>query len=275
VLEVGTRTGRVSMVAAETLRTLCEGTMLRGLLRIAILSTAWMTILALLSVVALRWVPPPTTSFMIAERIRAPSQKIEYDWVPWSQISPQAALAVVASEDQRFPRHRGFELGATRRALAHWWHGEKTRGASTITQQVAKNLFLWPGRSAVRKVLEGALTVVIETLWSKQRILEIYLNVAQLGPGTFGVEAASRRYFRKDASKLTASEAALLAVVLPNPERLRVDRPSPYVLRRRAWVLKQMNRLGGTAYLRELDGVERSRQAPRAKRAAERGASGS
>jgi len=234
--------------------------MLRRIFRIAVVSAAWISIVALLALVALRWVPPPTTSFMIAERITAPSQKIEYDWVPWSRISPQAALAVIASEDQRFPRHRGFELGATRRALEHWWRGEKTRGASTITQQVAKNLFLWPGRSAVRKVLEAGLTVVIETLWSKERILETYLNVAQFGPGTFGVEAAGQRYFRKNASRLTASEAALLAVVLPNPERLRVDRPSAYVLRRRAWVLKQMNRLGGTSYLRELDGVVRSRR---------------
>jgi len=226
--------------------------MLRRLIKIAARSAAWIGAFVLVALVVLRWVPPPTTSFMILRRLAHPTEELRYDWVPWEQISPQAKLAVVASEDQTFPNHSGFDQEATERVLTRWWRGESTRGASTITQQVAKNLFLWPGRSVLRKGLEAGLTVVIELLWPKRRILEVYLNVAELGPGTFGVEAASRHFFRKDASRLSASEAALLAVVLPNPDRLHVDRPSAYVLRRRSWVLRQMSRLGGTAYLRDL-----------------------
>jgi monofunctional biosynthetic peptidoglycan transglycosylase len=174
--------------------------------------------------------------------------------VPWEEISPQAALAVVAAEDQRFFDHQGFDLSAIRDVLRGSRSGERMRGASTITQQVAKNLFLWSDRSFLRKGLEAGLTVFIELLWPKRRILEVYLNVAQLGPGTFGFEAASQRYFRKSAAALTPSEAALLAAVLPNPERLRAERPSAYVRQRQAWVLRQMRLLGGTALLRSIDG---------------------
>jgi monofunctional biosynthetic peptidoglycan transglycosylase len=227
---------------------------LRHLARRAGVALAWVAALTLAMILALRWIPPPTTSWMLAYRLTHPGGAIAYEWVPWEEISPQAALAVVAAEDQRFFDHQGFDLSAIRDVLRGSRSGERMRGASTITQQVAKNLFLWSDRSFLRKGLEAGLTVFIELLWPKRRILEVYLNVAQLGPGTFGFEAASQRYFRKSAAALTPSEAALLAAVLPNPERLRAERPSAYVRQRQAWVLRQMRLLGGTALLRSIDG---------------------
>lgn len=206
---------------------------------------------SVLMVLALRWVPPLTSGVMMERRIAAfvagTSYGIDYRWVPWRGIAKDAGLAVIAAEDQHFPTHHGFDVESIQQAMDAHEKGERLRGASTISQQVAKNVFLWSGRSFVRKGLEAYFTVLIEVLWPKRRILEVYLNVAEMGPGVFGVEAASRRYFRKPASKLTAAEAALLAAVLPNPIRLRADRPSAYVERRRAWILQQMAQLGGPA----------------------------
>jgi monofunctional biosynthetic peptidoglycan transglycosylase len=173
--------------------------------------------------------------------------------VPLEQISPQAAIAVIASEDQLFPFHAGFDLKSIREAVRAHERGHKLRGASTITQQVAKNLFLWSGRSFVRKGLEAMITVMIETMWPKERILEVYLNIVQFGRGIYGVEAAARHYFFESAARLTRQQSALLAVVLPNPLRLHVDAPSSYVLAQRDWTLKQMADLGGPAYLREIE----------------------
>jgi monofunctional biosynthetic peptidoglycan transglycosylase len=163
------------------------------------------------------------------------------------EISRFAALAVVAAEDQRFPLHHGFDFAEIGEALEERGNG-RLRGASTISQQVAKNLFLWQGRSFVRKGLEAWLTLWIELLWPKRRILEVYLNLAELGPGVFGVEAASRRTFGKPAARLEAEEAALLAAVLPNPVRYRADAPSSYVRHRAARIRREMDRLG-PAYL--------------------------
>jgi len=173
----------------------------------------------------------------------------EYDWVDLRHISAAAALAVVASEDQLFPSHSGFDFNSIHEAVEAHERGRRLRGASTISQQVAKNLFLWPGRSFVRKGLEAWFTVLIEALWPKERILEVYLNVIELGRGIFGVEAAAHRYFHKSAASLTRPEAALFAAVLPNPQRLHVDNPSHYVLERQDWILGQMRTLGGEAYL--------------------------
>ena len=144
------------------------------------------------------------------------------------------------------------ERRAVDKALADRERGRRVRGASTISQQVAKNLFLWRGQSWFRKGIEAGITVLIETAWSKQRILEVYLNIAEFGRGTYGVQAASQRFFRKDAARLTQAEAALLAAVLPAPTRFRADAPSSYVRRRQAWIQRQMNALGGTSYLAEL-----------------------
>lgn len=178
--------------------------------------------------------------------------RIRYDWVPLERISANAAIAVIASEDQTFAEHFGFDLEMIRKAVDHNAKGRRIRGASTITQQVAKNLFLWSGRSYLRKGLEAWFTIWIEVLWPKSRILEVYLNVAEFGRGIYGVEAASQRFFDKPAKRLTRSEAARLAAVLPNPRRLRADRPSAYVQRRTTTIEAQMRAIGGAAYLKQL-----------------------
>ena len=179
-----------------------------------------------------------------------------YQWVALEKISPQAALAVIASEDQRFPFHAGFDFESIREAVRHNARGGKIRGASTLTQQVAKNLFLWKGRGWVRKGLEAGITGLIELLWPKERILEVYLNIAEFGRGTYGVQAAAQRFYGKDAARLTRREAATLAAVLPAPTQWRVDSPSPRVQRRRDAIMKQMRLLGGASFLRLLDDDE-------------------
>jgi monofunctional biosynthetic peptidoglycan transglycosylase len=212
-------------------------------------------------VLLLRWLPPPTSAFMIAARAQAVfggdfRYRNEYDWVPLEAISPHAAMAAIAAEDQLFPFHTGFDFESIRKAVKHNAKGRRVRGASTITQQTAKNLFLWSGRSWVRKGLEVYFTVLIEALWPKDRILEVYLNLAQFGRGIYGVQAASKEFFDKDAAKLTRRQSALLAAVLPNPIKLRAAAPSPYVLRRSERIMGQMRALGGAAYLRQLDDAE-------------------
>jgi monofunctional biosynthetic peptidoglycan transglycosylase len=174
-------------------------------------------------------------------------------WVDWQHISSQAKVAVIAAEDQTFPDHKGFDFKSINDALEERERGRRIRGASTISQQVAKNLFLWPGQSWARKGLEAWFTVLIESLWPKQRILEVYLNVAEFGRGVYGVSAAADVFFHKSAARLNASEAALLAAVLPNPKRMRVNAPSRYVRLRQEWILAQMRRLGGTSLLKRLE----------------------
>lgn len=227
----------------------------RRLIRgIVFASLAWATV-TVGTVVALRWIDPPLTAFMAADRIRHAlddDYTFRHDWRDWDRISKNAALAVVASEDQQFPFHHGFDFKQIDKALADRERGRRVRGASTISQQVAKNLFLWRGQSWFRKGLEAGITVLIELSWSKQRILEVYLNVAEFGRGTYGVQAASQRFFRKDASRLSRSEAALLAAVLPAPTRFKAQAPSRYVQRRQAWIQRQMAALGGTTYLAQL-----------------------
>jgi monofunctional biosynthetic peptidoglycan transglycosylase len=229
------------------------GRILRGAL-LAVVAWAAVTVLA---VVALRWIDPPFTAFMLESRAAAlvtrdADYEFRHDWRDWNLISKNAALAVVASEDQMFPYHNGFDFKQIDKALAARERGRRVRGASTISQQVAKNLFLWPGQSWVRKGIEAGVTVLIEFAWSKQRILEVYLNIAEFGKGTYGAQAASRRFFRKDAARLSASEAALLAAVLPAPRHFRADAPSGYVRRRQAWIVRQMASLGGVAYVANL-----------------------
>ncbi len=209
-----------------------------------------------LSVLYLRFLPPLTTSFMIRDRAAAwwegADYPLRYQWVDWEQISPQLALAVIAAEDQLFPRHWGFDARSIAKAWKTYERGGRLRGASTISQQLAKNLYLWPEQSFIRKGLEVYFTVWLELLLPKRRILEIYLNVVELGPGVFGVAAASRAYFNRPAHAVGPAQAALLAAVLPSPRRLRAGRPSRYVAIRQRWILRQMSRLGGTGYLRGL-----------------------
>ncbi len=212
---------------------------------------------SILLVLSLRWVDPPTSAFMLRDRIESlrsgrGGEPVRYRWVDWKQISPHVALAVIAAEDQRFPEHEGFDLAAIREAWTEYRSGGRLRGASTISQQVAKNLFLWPGRSYPRKVLEAYFTVLIESLWPKRRILEVYLNIAQFADRVYGVEAASNALWARSAIDLSRSEAATLAAVLPNPIKLDAARPSRYVRARRQWILSQMARLGGARYLDRL-----------------------
>jgi monofunctional biosynthetic peptidoglycan transglycosylase len=174
---------------------------------------------------------------------------LHYRWTPWERVAKTLPIALVAAEDQKFPLHHGFDFDAIQSAIAEADDGERLRGASTISQQVAKNLFLWNGRSFVRKGLEAYFTVLIEALWPKRRILEIYLNIAEFGAGIYGANAASTQLFRIAPAQLDAHQAALLAAVLPNPTRFRADRPSAYVQRRAAWIQRQATQIGGAGYL--------------------------
>jgi monofunctional biosynthetic peptidoglycan transglycosylase len=194
------------------------------------------------SCILLRWIPPVTSMFMLHRHVEDfPAFKaIDYTWVSAKDISPNAMMAVIASEDQRFMQHFGFDFHAISVSIEDYMDGEKLRGASTISQQVAKNLFLAPSKNFVRKALEVWFTLCVEIFWSKQRILEVYLNIAEFGDHLFGIEAASQRYFGIHAKQLSRSQAALLAATLPNPIRLKAAKPSNYVLKRRNWILRQM-----------------------------------
>lgn len=193
----------------------------------------------------LRFINPPTSAFMLAYKFDHPEQSLRHEWVAMSDISPWMPRAVIASEDQRFPEHWGVDFEAIRKALSEYWAGNGLRGASTITQQTAKNLFLWNGRSFVRKAIEAVLALAVDGLWPKERVMEVYLNIAEFGPGIYGVEAASQVYFGKPAKFLSATQAARLAAVLPNPKVLNAARPSPYVWERVAWIRGQMAQLSG------------------------------
>ena len=183
-----------------------------------------------------RWVPVPVTAFML----QSDKWPLQHDWVPASQIAEVARKAVVASEDQKFWDHDGFDLEAIEKARKHNKRSKKRRGASTISQQTAKNLYLWPGGGYFRKGVEAGITVLMELMWPKERILEVYLNSAEFGSGIYGVEAASQAYFRKPASKLTANEAARLAAVLPSPKHWSAKSPGAYVQKRVRWIMGQM-----------------------------------
>lgn len=220
------------------------------------------TVLALflvtwLPVLALRWLNPPTTAFMLetAHRLhqrgdRSPA--IRQQWVPYEQIAAPMRLAVVASEDQTFPSNHGFDLRAIRKAVRHNANSDTLHGASTITQQVAKNLFLWPSRTYFRKAMGAYFTVLINLTWPKQRVLEMYLNIVQFGTRTFGVEAAAAHYFGRRAAALTRGEAALLAATLPDPDDYDPAHPSAYLRQRQHWILRQMDHLGA-GYLADVD----------------------
>ncbi|HCD7428336.1 TPA: monofunctional biosynthetic peptidoglycan transglycosylase [Citrobacter werkmanii] len=219
---------------------------------VIVLAVFWGGGIALFSVM-----PVPFSAVMVERQLGAwLSGDFGYvahsDWVSMDEISPWMGLAVIAAEDQKFPDHWGFDVSAIEKALAHNERNEnRIRGASTLSQQTAKNLFLWDGRSWVRKGLEAGLTLGMETVWSKKRILTVYLNVAEFGDGIFGVEAAAQRYFHKPASRLSMSEAALLAAVLPNPLRFKANAPSGYVRSRQAWIMRQIRQLGGESFMRE------------------------
>ena len=214
-------------------------------------------LISVLWVLLYRWVAPPATLHMIKRRAEAgaagkENPAIAYKFVRLEEMSEQLPLAVVASEDQLFLEHNGFDVDAIMDAFKRNRKGGTIRGGSTISQQVAKNVFLWHGRSYLRKAIEAYFTVLIEVLWSKQRIMEVYLNIAEMGDGVFGVEAASQRYFKKPARDVGRQQAALLAAVLPNPIKYSAKNPSGYTLRRRAKIARAMGRLGGTTYIKTI-----------------------
>ncbi|TKS53383.1 monofunctional biosynthetic peptidoglycan transglycosylase [Luteimonas yindakuii] len=216
-----------------------------------------LVVVSVLQVLVLRVIDPPFSAYMAGRQLEAWAgngpERIDYAWRDWDAIAPALPLAVIASEDQNFARHRGFDFDAIEKARAHNARGGRTRGASTISQQVARNLFLWSGRSWVRKGLEAWYTVLIELLWPKQRILEVYVNVAEFGDGVYGAQAAARRFYGRDASALDWTQSARLAAVLPSPRRYSATRPGPYVQRRTQAIQRQMRQIGGEAHLRQLD----------------------
>lgn len=214
-------------------------------------------LLSIVWVLLYRWVAPPATLHMVQRRAEAglagkDSPQIHYRFVSLEEMSEQLPLAVVASEDQRFLVHNGFDVDAILDAFKRNRKGGNIRGGSTISQQVAKNVFLWHGRSYFRKAVEAYFTMLIEVLWGKQRIIEVYLNIAEMGDGVFGVEAASQKFFKKPAKAVGRQEAALLAAVLPNPIRFSAQNPSAYTRKRRGRIARAMGSLGGTVYIKDI-----------------------
>jgi len=195
----------------------------------------------LLYIVILKWVYPPITITQLISWISG--HGLARDYIGKNSISVNAKLAFIAAEDQLFPDHNGFDIKAIKKAMKHNSKRKKVRGASTISQQTAKNVFLWQSRSWFRKGLEVYFTFMIEKIWGKKRILEVYLNVIETGDGIFGIEAASKKYFNKSSSKLTRQQSAMIAASLPNPKRFTVKPPTPYVSSRALWVMRQMNNL--------------------------------
>jgi monofunctional biosynthetic peptidoglycan transglycosylase len=210
---------------------------------------------SLIQVVSLKWIDPLTSSIMFQREFNffsSNDKPIRYQWYNYDNISKEIVLAVVASEDQNFPAHFGFDFEQIGKAFNEKNKRGRLRGASTITQQVAKNLFLWEGKSFIRKGLEAYYTILIEFFWSKRRIMEIYINIAEMGDNIFGVGAASKIFYNKNPKKLTYGESALIAAVFPNPKRYSVRNPSVYVRKRQFWILDQMRLLGGVSYIKNL-----------------------
>ncbi|WP_460973162.1 monofunctional biosynthetic peptidoglycan transglycosylase [Spirosoma migulaei] len=216
----------------------------------------WLFFGSLVYVIALKYVPVLVTPLVVSRWVDTigteESGHVYKKWRSYDNISKEAALAVVASEDQAFPTHWGFDFDEIQDAIKENQIGKRSRGASTISQQVAKNVFLWSGHSYVRKGLEVYFTMLIELIWGKKRILEVYLNVAETGPMTFGVEAAAQRYYGHSAASLSRNEAARIAAVLPNPRQFSIKNPSNYIQRRTTQIARQMRYLGGQKYIRNL-----------------------
>ncbi len=211
-----------------------------------------------LGVLVFKWIPVPFTWLMLIRKTEAiidnsKSSEIQYKWKSYEDISPNLPISMIASEDQLFLEHFGFDFKALEKAVEHNKKSKKKRGASTLTQQVAKNLFLWPGRSYLRKGLEAWFTFWIEVFWSKKRILEVYMNIAETGKLCFGAEAAAQKHFKTSAKKLNAEQAALITAVLPNPIKMTAGKPSGYVQSRKQHILRQVGLFGGPGYLKNLD----------------------
>ncbi|MBU3820508.1 monofunctional biosynthetic peptidoglycan transglycosylase [Flavobacteriaceae bacterium XHP0103] len=226
--------------------------MFKKLTKFILKTTLWFVVISIALVVIFRWVPVPITPLMVIryfEKTDSNTEKIwKHDWVSIDAISKNLQLAVICSEDQNFLSHHGFDLKAIEKAIEHNKKGKRTRGASTISQQTAKNVFLWPQRSWIRKGLETYFTFLIELIWPKERIMEVYLNSIEMGNGIYGAEAASQYWFKKPASKLTQYQAAAIAAVLPNPRRYRASPASAYIQGRQNWIVTQMGYFGKLDY---------------------------
>lgn len=215
--------------------------MIKKLFKFLLKLFLWFIGLTVFWVLLYKFVPVPYTPLMAIRAIEGDENyKTRHDWVPIEEISPYLQLAVICAEDQTFLSHSGFDRKAIEKAIENNEKGKRLRGGSTISQQTAKNVFLWPHRNWIRKGLEAYFTLLIETLWSKERILEVYLNSVEMGNGVFGAEAAAQYWFRTSAKKLRAENAAAIASILPNPRRYKANPPGPYVARRTQWVMRQM-----------------------------------
>ncbi|SNS65181.1 monofunctional biosynthetic peptidoglycan transglycosylase [Pseudomonas segetis] len=230
--------------------------MFQTIRRILIKSLLWFMAGSALLVLVLRWVPPPGSALMVERKVQSwidgTAIDLQRTWRPWAELPDDLKIAVIAGEDQKFADHWGFDIAAIRAAIEHNQEGGNVRGASTLSQQVAKNLFLWSGRSWLRKGIEVWFTGLIELFWPKQRILEVYLNSAEWGVGIFGAQAAAKHHFGIGAPYLSAHQASLLAAVLPNPRKWSASRPTAYINRRATWIRRQMRQLGGSHYLNQL-----------------------
>ncbi|SDY40843.1 MULTISPECIES: monofunctional biosynthetic peptidoglycan transglycosylase [Rhodonellum] len=213
----------------------------------------WFFIITIGLTIIYRFLPVPVTPLMAirwVEQVFDKEKEVRFkkDWVSIDKISRHMPQAVVAAEDQKFLDHFGFDREAMEKAWEGNKKGKRIKGASTITQQTAKNVFLWPGRNLIRKGLEAYFTILIEVLWSKERIMEVYLNVIEMGEGIYGIEAAAQTYYKKPAAKLSRQEAAMIAAVLPNPRRWSPARPTPYIYGRQSWILRQMNNINPVGF---------------------------
>ncbi|WP_136482286.1 monofunctional biosynthetic peptidoglycan transglycosylase [Cognatitamlana onchidii] len=223
--------------------------MLKRLFRFIAKFTLWFIIMSVALVFLFKWVPVPITPLMLVRYFEADSQKvIKHEWISIDNISKHLQLAVICSEDQNFLNHHGFDYGAIKKAIDYNKKGKRIRGASTISQQTAKNVFLWPQRSWFRKGCETYFTFLIELCWSKQHIMEVYLNSIEMGEGVYGAEAAAQYWFKKKASKLLKEEGAALASILPNPRKWRAHPPTAYITSRKQWIVKQMQYFGVLSY---------------------------
>ena len=209
----------------------------------------WFLTISIVSVIIFRWVPIPATPLMlircVEQKMDDKEMKLDKTWKPLEELSPHLQLAVVCAEDQNFLKHNGFDFGAIEKAMKHNKTNKKKRGASTISQQVAKNVFLWPSRSWVRKGFEVYFTFLIEVFWSKERIMEVYLNVIEMGDGIYGAEAASKAYFNKSSIEMSKRQAATITITLPNPRKYNAKKPTSYLNKRINWAMQQMRYWGG------------------------------
>lgn len=222
--------------------------MLKKILKLLKRLIIWFFVLSVFSVLIFRFVPIPVTPLMLSRSVENDFTKWKHKWVPIEEISPNLQLAVIASEDQNFLKHNGFDFQAIEKAMEHNKKGKRKRGASTISQQTAKNVFLWEGRSWVRKGFEVYFTFLIELLWSKERIMEVYLNSIEMGNGIYGAEAASQYWYKKSAKKLSQREAAGIAAILPSPRRFKASGSSNYIERRKNHIVRQMGYMGKLEY---------------------------